>query len=99
MATLNGRPHEKFFKKHLTNYIIYGIITIVNEREVEFMKLQIKIWEIRAKRYYNKFLKGKLKNKGIFNCPRYFIIEIMTRQPFEMLCQTKNKTYYKLKTT
>lgn len=62
------------------------------------MDLLVSLWKDNAIIIWQKYLNNRLPKEGVFNCPREFVLRYFDEDDFEYLAQSKNKTYYKLKT-
>lgn len=58
--------------------------------------IQIGIWHYRAVLAHQYFLRKQLSKEGTFSCPRTILLQYFSAEDFSFLCQSKNKTFYKL---
>lgn len=64
---------------------------------MDIRAIEMGIYNYRAAKAFTKFQKGTLPKEGVIKCPRSIILNCFHKDCFYMLCQTDNKTYYKLK--
>ena len=58
--------------------------------------IRIGKWHYKAIIAYQRFVAKHLSEEGVISCPREILLQYFTKENFSFLCQSQNKTFYRL---
>lgn len=58
--------------------------------------IQVGKWHYSATLAYLRFLTKQLPEQGAISCPITVLLQYFTEENFSFICQSQNKTFYKL---